>query len=79
MRYFKRNCVILAIQERKRKAILSAIRKRLRALGQTHVLEGLSIGEESQRQSLMDQLMSIDFGLFQQALLNAPSPLSTNS
>lgn len=65
--------------ERKRKAILSAIRKRLRALGQTHVLEGLSIGEESQRQSLMDQLMSIDFGLFQQALLNAPSPLSTNS
>jgi len=67
------------VQERKRKAILSAIRKRLTALGQTHVLEGLSTGEESQRQGLMDQLVSIDFGLFQRALLHARGPGTANS
>lgn len=67
------------MQERKRKAILAAIRKRLTALGQTHVLEGLSTGEEHQRQELMDQLLSIDFGLFQRALLYAQGPETTNS
>lgn len=65
-------------EERKRKAILSAIRKRLTALRQTHVLEGLSTGEESQRQELMDQLVSIDFGLFQRALLHSRGPGTAN-
>lgn len=59
------------MQERKNKAILAAIRKRLTSLGQTHVLEGLSTGDESQQGELMEQLMSLDFGLFQRAVQNA--------
>lgn len=59
------------MQERKKKAMLAAIRKRLTSLGQTHVLEGLSTGDESQQGELMEQLMSLDFGLFQRAVQNA--------
>lgn len=63
--------LILVSQERKKKAILATIRKRLTALGQTHVLEGLSTGNDSQRQALMDQVMSVDFNVFQRALQGA--------
>lgn len=59
------------MQERKNKAILAAIRKRLTSLGQTHVLDGLSTGVESQQGELMEQLMSLDFGLFQRAVQHA--------
>ncbi|KAG0567627.1 hypothetical protein KC19_7G149500 [Ceratodon purpureus] len=66
-------------EERKRKAIFSAIRKRLTALGQAHVLDGLTTGDETQRQALMDQLMTIDFGRLQQALQHAFGLLSSDS
>ncbi|KAH9550882.1 hypothetical protein CY35_10G095000 [Sphagnum magellanicum] len=57
-------------QERKTKAKLAAVKKRLTALGQSHVLEGLNSGEESQREALTEQLLSINFSQFQHALDN---------
>jgi hypothetical protein len=57
-------------QERKTKAMLAAVKKRLTALGQSHVLEGLNSGEESQREALTEQLLSINFSQFQHALDN---------
>lgn len=37
-------------------------------MGQTHVLAGLSTGTKEERDALLEQLLSIDFGILQQAL-----------
>ncbi|CAM6065061.1 unnamed protein product [Sphagnum tenellum] len=65
-----RKQVLCFIPERKTKAMLAAVKKRLTALGQSHVLEGLNSGEESQREALTEQLLSINFSQFQHALDN---------
>ncbi|BFI24597.1 16S rRNA processing protein RimM [Marchantia polymorpha subsp. ruderalis] len=55
-------------EKRKVRERFAGLKKRLTAIGQTHILEGLLSGTESQQQDLVNQLLSIDFASFQRAL-----------
>ncbi|CAM6105139.1 unnamed protein product [Calypogeia fissa] len=55
-------------ERRKLRGKLGGLKKRLIAMGQTHVFAGLSIGTKEERGALLEQLLSIDFGILQQAL-----------
>ncbi|KAL2651794.1 hypothetical protein R1flu_019922 [Riccia fluitans] len=55
-------------EKRKLRERFSGLKKKLMAIGQMHILEGLSSGTESQQQELVSQLLSIDFGSFHQAV-----------
>lgn len=47
---------------------LSAAKKKLREMGQQHVLEGFSSGDKTQKTLLANQIVGIDFKLLQRAL-----------
>lgn len=55
-------------ERRKLRGKLGGLKKRLKAMGQTHILAGLSAGTKEERDALLEQLLSIDFGILQQAL-----------
>lgn len=57
---------------------IAALRSQLADLGQEHVLAGLSSGDSSQRQSLVDQVSSIDLPLFRRALADVVRTLKGN-
>lgn len=58
---------------------IALLRKNLEAQKQEHVLAGLSIGDASQRESLLQQLSSIDLAVFQQGVSDAVRTLNNNS
>ncbi|CAM6009301.1 unnamed protein product [Sphagnum balticum] len=60
-------------------AATSLLRKQLIALGQEHILAGLSSGTDQQRQALLTQLASIDIQLFQRALVDVVHTLGSSS
>lgn len=60
-------------------AATSLLRKQLVALGQEHILAGLSSCTDEQRQALLTQLASIDFQLFQRALIDVVHTLGSSS
>eukprot|EP00850_Spirogloea_muscicola_P006461 SM000030S11470 [mRNA] locus=s30:906405:910531:+ [translate_table: standard] len=57
--------------KRKRKSQMAAVRKRYTSAAQAHVLQGLSLGERSQQDSLLEELLSIDVQRLQQAASEA--------
>ncbi|KAL3700076.1 hypothetical protein R1sor_018098 [Riccia sorocarpa] len=67
-----------AKEKRKLRERFSGVKKKLMAIGQTHILEGLSTGTESQQQELVSQLLRIDFSLFHRALKHV-LPLSEST
>ncbi|XP_059063415.1 uncharacterized protein LOC131051001 isoform X2 [Cryptomeria japonica] len=58
-------------QKRKTRQKVAGIKKKLHELGQEHILMGLSTGNETQKQALLDQLSRFDFKLFKHALQEA--------
>ena len=57
---------------------VATLRKNLEAVKQEHVSAGLSIGDDSQRESLLQQLSSIDLAVFQRGVSDVVHALDNN-
>jgi hypothetical protein len=57
---------------------VASLRKNLEAVKQEHVLAGLSIGDASQRESLLQQLSSIDLEVFQRGVSDVVHAFDNN-
>lgn len=74
MRCCQGKCLLVNAMEHR----VAALRSQLAELGQEHVLAGLSSGDASQRQSLVDQLSGIDLPLFRRALADVVRTFQDN-
>ncbi|KAG0458139.1 hypothetical protein HPP92_023296 [Vanilla planifolia] len=61
-------------QRKKLQQQLTAVKKKLHEIGQSHVLHGLSIGEKPQKTILAKQIVDINLRLFQHAVQSIETP-----